>query len=473
MAVIFVGVLVAGFIVVRVDRFFKDRSVSGATERAATARVPVDVIAARPVGSAQRFVLPGQTAAWHASTIYARVNGFVGKWFSDIGDTVHKGQVLALIETPDLDAQLVAARAQLNAARAQVESRKAEAEFARTTYDRWRDSPKGVVSEQEREQKHADYDSAIAHLKSAEADVALDQARVDQYVAMAEFKQVTAPFDGVITERHIDIGNLLTAGSTSATTPLYVLTQNHPMRVFVDVPQSAAADLADNQLPVEVRSADGSGQVYTAKVSRTSDALDQRSRTLRVEVDLDNAQQKLVPGMYVTVGFGLTPRGAVEIPAAALTFRAGGAQVALVDKDDRVSFQHVTIARDDGNIVELDSGVSAGDRLALNVSSQVLEGDQVQPKLLESPGAQPTAPPASAATAPGAHPTTAPASAATRLAFCTPQRVASEPGHGQTDTSLQSERACRHPIRPSVFTVVSDVQHRASCQRCAWCCRCG
>ncbi len=383
-AVIFAGVLIVGFIVVRMDRFIKDRSVAGETQRSATARIPVDIIEARPVGAAQRFTLPGQTAAWHASTIYARVNGFVGKWFADIGDTVHKGQVLALIETPDLDAQLAAARAQLNAARAQVQSRKAEAEFAKTTYERWRDSPKGVVSEQEREQKHADYDTAIAHLKSAQADVALDQARVDQYVALAQFKQVTAPFDGVVTERHIDIGNLVTAGSTSATTPLYVMTQNNPMRVFVDVPQSAAADLTANQLPVEVRAA-GTGQVYTAKVARTSEALDQRSRALRVEVDLDNAKQTLVPGMYVTVGFGLLPKGVVEIPAAALTFRAGGEQVARVDENDRVSFQHVTIVRDDGNVVELGSGVSAGDRLALNVSSQVLEGDQVQPKLVESP----------------------------------------------------------------------------------------
>jgi len=162
------------------------------------------------------------------------------------------------------------------------------------------------------------------------------------------------------------------------------MTQNNPMRVFVDVPQSAAADLAQNQSPVEVRTSNGSGQVYTAKVTRTSDALDQRSRTLRVEVDLDNPQQSLVPGMYVNVGFALQPKGAVEIPAAALTFRAGGAQVARVDGNGRVSFQHVTIARDDGNVVELGSGVSAGDRLALNVSSQVLEGDQVQPKLVES-----------------------------------------------------------------------------------------
>lgn len=390
-ALVAAAVLVAGFIAVRVARFFADRGVSGATEQAATARVPVDVIEARAVGAAQRFVLPGQTAAWHSSTIYARVNGFVGKWHADIGDAVHQGQVLASIETPDLDAQLAAARAQLNAAEAQVLARKAEAEFSKTTYDRWRDSPKGVVSDQEREEKHADYDGAIARLKSAEADVALDRAHVAQYVALAQYKQVTAPFDGVITERHIDIGNLVTAGSTSATTPLYVMTQNDPMRVFVDVPQSAAADLTENQSPVEIRSSNGAGQVYEAKVTRTSQALDAQSRTLRVEVDIANAQQRLVPGMYVKVGFALQPKGAVEIPAAALTFRTGGAQVARVDVSGRVSFQHVTIARDDGNVVELGSGVSPGDRLALNVSSQILDGDFVQPKLIDAAAPRPQA----------------------------------------------------------------------------------
>jgi RND family efflux transporter MFP subunit len=383
-ALIAAAVLVSGFIAVRVARYFEDRGVAGATEQAATARVPVDVIEARAVGAAQRFVLPGQTAAWHSSTIYARVNGFVGKWYADIGDAVHQGQVLASIETPDLDAQLAAARAQLEAGEAQVLARKAEAEFSKTTYDRWRNSPKGVVSDQEREEKHADYDGAIARLESAEADVALDRAHVAQYVALAEYKQVTAPFDGVITERHIDIGNLVTAGSTSATTPLYVMTQNDPMRVFVDVPQSAAADLTEKQSPVEIRSSNGAGQVYEAKVTRTSQALDAQSRTLRVEVDIANAQQRLVPGMYVKVGFALQPKGAVEIPAAALTFRTGGAQVARVDLSGRVSFQHVTIARDDGNVVELGSGVSPGDRLALNVSSQILDGDFVQSKLIDA-----------------------------------------------------------------------------------------
>jgi membrane fusion protein, multidrug efflux system len=381
--VIVAALLFIAFLAVRADRYFEDRGVRVSTQQAAVAPRAVEVIEAKPVGAVQRFALPGQTAAWHASTIYARVNGFVGKWQADIGDQVHKGQVLAVIETPDLDAQLLAARAQLKAAQAQLLARKAEVEFTQSTYERWRDSPKGVVSEQEREQKRADHDGAMARLKSAEADVALDQAHVDQYTALSQFKEVTAPFDGTVTERHIDIGNLVTAGSTTATTPLYVMTQNDPMRVFVDVPQNAAAELASQHGSVEVESGNG-GKTYSATVARTAQALDTRARTMRVEVDLANSQQVFVPGMYVKVGFALEPKGAVEVPAAALTFGSGGAQVARVDRADRIAFAPVTIARDDGNVVELSSGVSPGDRLVLNVSSQILDGDLVQPKLLDA-----------------------------------------------------------------------------------------
>jgi membrane fusion protein, multidrug efflux system len=377
-AAIFAVVLIAAFIVVRVDRFFKDRAVADNAEQTSSAPHVVDIIEASAVGAVQRLSLPGQTAAWHSSIIYARVNGYVGKWFVDIGDHVHRGQVMALIETPDLDAQLAGARAELQAAEAQVLVRRAQYEFAKSTYERWRDSPHGVVSEQEREQKHADYDSAEASLKSAEADVTLDRARVNQYVALSEFKQVTAPYDGVVSQRDIDIGNLVTAGSTSATTPLYVVTQNDPMRIFVDVPQSAAADLMEGRIPVEVQVPGASGKTYTGSVTRTSQSINQQARTLRVEVDLPNAQQSLVPGMYVKVGFNLQPKGLVQVPAAALVFRSGGPQVAYVDKSNHVTFRNVTIARDDGNAVELGSGVSPGDQLVLNVSSQIGTGDLVQ-----------------------------------------------------------------------------------------------
>jgi RND family efflux transporter MFP subunit len=385
-AIIAVVVLAVAFIGVSLDRYFKARAVARDTAAASGAAPPVDVIRAQPLGTVQRLVLPGQTAAWHTSTIYARVNGYVGQWFVDIGDTVHRGQVLALIETPDLDAQLAAAKAQLQAGAAQVQVRRAEAQLSRTTFERWRDSPQGVVSEQEREEKHADYDSAVARLKAAQADEALDVAHVNQYTALAQFKQVTAPFDGVITNRDIDIGNLVTAGSTSATTSLYVMTQNDPIRIFVDVPQSAAADLVDGSTQVQILSGAGPGRDYSAKLTRTSDAINSQARTLRAEIDIPNPQHQLVPGMYLKVAFALPPKGLVQVPAAALLFRASGPQVARVGADGRLSFQNVSIARDDGGMVELASGVAPGDRLALNVSSQIGDGEHVTARELDRHG---------------------------------------------------------------------------------------
>ena len=171
------------------------------------------------------MTLPGETAAWYESTIYARVDGYVATWNVDIGDHVKKGQVLATIDTPDLDAKLAAARAKVKASRALVVARQADADFAKTTYQRWKDSPKGVVSEQERDAKKAGYDSAVANLNEAKAQVGLDQADVDRYTALTQFKQVVAPYDGTITERHIDIGNLVTDGRTN-TTPLYRMVED-------------------------------------------------------------------------------------------------------------------------------------------------------------------------------------------------------------------------------------------------------
>lgn len=390
-AIIVAIVFAIAFVLVSIDRFIKARSVARAAQEAAAAPPLVDVITAQAVGAVQRLMLPGYTAAWHASTIYARVDGYVGKWFVDIGDRVHAGQVLALIETPDLDAELAAARAQLKADQATVVVRRAETEFARTTYDRWRDSPKGVVSEQEREEKKAAYDSAVARQRSAEADVALAQAGVDKYQALSQFKKVTAPYDGVITVRDIDIGNLVTAGSTSSTTSLYVMTQNDPMRIFVDAPQSAADDLINNKAPVQVQTSAGVMRDYSGRVTRTSQALNPQARTLRVEVDIPNPKDEFVPGMYVKVGFGLPPRGLVQVPAAALVFRASGPQVARVDSSGRISFRTVTIGRDDGSVIELSSGIAPGDRLALNVSSRITDGELVRAHGVEADKAAPVA----------------------------------------------------------------------------------
>ncbi len=370
-------VLVVCFVIVAIARLMHAQTVARAGETAYSTAPPVDVVIAHPASAGQDLVLPGETAAWYESTIYARVNGYVSKWLVDIGDHVTKGQVLAIIETPELDAELQAARAQLKSSESQVSARKAEAEFSRTTNERWRDSPKGVVSEQERESKKADYESSEARLYAANAQVNLDKSKVDQYSALAEFKKVKAPFDGTITERKIDVGNLVTAGSGSTTTPMYRMAQADPLRIFVDVPQSAAGELMNSGVPAEIHATGAVGGVFSGKIARSAESINPRARTMRVEVDMPNENHKLVPGMYVNVAFGLPARGLVEVPAATLIFRAFGTQVAHVDDSGKVNFETVTIGRDNGSLVELTSGVKPGDRLVLNISSQIVAGQTV------------------------------------------------------------------------------------------------
>jgi RND family efflux transporter MFP subunit len=375
--VVGVVVLVIGLLVVSVLRIFHAHAVANAGETAYSRPPPVDVVIAKPATVGQDLVLPGETAAWYETTIYARVNGYVADWNVDIGDQVKRGQVLATIETPELDAELAAAKAQLQASQSQVGARQAEAAFSKTTNDRWRDSPKGVVSEQERESKKADYESSEARLYAAKAQVALDKSKVDQYSALTEFRQVKAPFDGTITERRIDVGNLVAAGSGPTTTPLYRMAQTDPLRIFVDVPQSASGELMNAGVPAEIRATGAVGGVFGGKIARSAESLNSQARTMRVEVDMPNAKHALVPGMYVNVAFQLPPRGLVEVPAAALIFRASGTQVAAVDSSGNIEFKTVEIARDNGSLVELSSGVQAGDRLVLNISSQIAPGQTV------------------------------------------------------------------------------------------------
>jgi RND family efflux transporter MFP subunit len=368
--------LVAVFFLVHHIKGRDQASLEAATAERADQPPPVDVVKVELAPPTQVLTLPGETRGWYTSTIYARVSGYLAKWFVDIGDHVNKDQVLATIDTPDLDAQLDAAEAQLNAEQAEVKVKEADAEFAKTTYDRWQGSPKGVVSEQEREDKKARYEGSIAQLNAARAHVELDQANVNRLTFLTKFKEVTAPFKGVITERRVDIGDLVTAGSTANTTSLFRLVQSDQIRVFADVPQSASVHL-DEGTAAEITAVGHPGRIFRGDVTRTSRSIDPRARTLRVEVDLPNNDFVLVPGMYVTVAFHLKPTTFVQVPASALLFRAGGPQVALVGKSDTVKFQDVTIARDDGSFVEIASGLSEGDRVALNISNQIADGDRV------------------------------------------------------------------------------------------------
>jgi len=370
--------LAIGFFIVQHHKAEEAAALDADAVAQADAAPSVDVVTVNYAPPTETVGYPGETRGWYQSTIYARVNGYVGQWFVDIGDRVQKGQVLATIDTPDLDAQFQAAQHQLAMSLAQVDVVKANAEFAKTTYDRWKDSPKGVVSDQERDEKKAEYESSLAQMTSAQAKVSADQANIDQLSALESYKKVTAPYDGVITSRHIDIGDLVTAGSTSSTSSLYTMAQIDEIRVFVDVPQKATAGM-EVGVPAVATATQFPDKKFLGKITRTSNAIDPVTRTLRVEVDLDNPDRLLLPGMYVQVSFNLTHQTLLRVPASALMFRSGGPQVAVVGDDGKITFRDVRIVIDNGDYVEIDSGLSANEKVALNLSNQIAEGQTVVP----------------------------------------------------------------------------------------------
>jgi len=379
-------ILLLGFLIVSIARWHSAHNLARDTSASAALMPTVDVVTVQRAPPGGTLSLPGETAAWYESTIYARVSGYVAKWYVDIGDHVKGGQTLALIDTPELDAEFAAAKAKLKVSQAQERVKQADADFAASTYERWRDSPKGVVSDQEREDKKAGNAGAAAQLEAAKAQVNLDQADVDRLSAFEQFKHVTAPYSGTITERRIDIGNLVTAGSSGDTTLLYRMAQDDPIRIFVDVPQNAAPDLMKIGVPAKILIGDASAASINGAITRTSDAIDPRARTFRAELDVPNPDGRLVPGLYVQVAFELRNNGMLQVPAAALVFGTTGPKVAAVSPDGTVSFHAVTIGRDDGDKVELSSGVAEGERLILNISNQVIAGEKVRSSSTEPAG---------------------------------------------------------------------------------------
>ena len=369
-------VLVSAFAIVQFLKGREAASLEAATAVRADRPPAVEVVKVDYAPPTHILALPGETRGWYSSMIYARVSGYLAKWVVDIGDRVKQDQILATIDTPELDAQLAAAVAQVKASEADVQVKEAEGRFAKTTYERWQTSPKGVVSDQDREDKKARYDASTAELNAARARVNLHRADVDRLSYLARFKQVTAPFDGVITERRVDIGDLVTAGSTTGTTPLFGVAQYNQIRVFADVPQHVSVDLAVGNT-AQVSASEYPDRVFDGKLSRTSQAIDPHARTMRVEVDLANDDLALVPGMYIQVRFQLKPTRFLQVPASAVLFRASGPQVAVIDGEHRVKFQDVLIARDNGKIVELASGLAEGDLVAVNISNQIAGGQEV------------------------------------------------------------------------------------------------
>lgn len=307
----------------------------------------------------QALVLPGTLQGFVQAPVAARASGYVKRWTRDIGAQVQKGDLLAEIETPEIDQQLTQARA----ARDQTA---ASLGLASSTADRWEGlRQQNVVSQQDLDERRSTAQQAKANLAAAEANV----QRLQQLIA---FKRVTAPFAGVITRRNVDVGDLI----DNSGKPLFMLSQTDPLRVYVNVPQSYAQLVKVGQ-QVVVTQSEMRGQKFTGSVARTAASIDAASRTMQVEVALPNKEGALLPGAYVQVQLPLLASQALRVPNNALLFRAAGTQMAVIDAQGRVKLRTITLGRNYGTDAEVLDGIAAGDRFVLNPPDAMADGDQV------------------------------------------------------------------------------------------------
>jgi RND family efflux transporter MFP subunit len=386
-AVLFaIGVAIAGILV----RRHQESEVAKWTNELAVPTVAT--VMAKQGVTGQQIVLPGNIEAWYEAPIYARVSGYLKAWHFDFGAHVKKGQLLAEIDAPDLDAQLAAANAKLASAEAQVKVRDAERNFAETTYTRWRESPKGVVSEQETQAKKEAFGSADARYKAAIAEANVNQSQVDQLTALEDFKRIVAPFDGVVIARNTDVGALINAGSGvgAGTGPqLFRVADVHEMRVFVQVPQEMSANIHAG-LTAEMTLPQYPDKTFKAVVSTTSEAINKTSRTLLVELHADNADGLLQPGTFAQVRFNLPDNPDIlRIPTSALIFREDGAQLALLGPGNRVELRAVTLGRNLGTQFEILKGIALTDTVINSPPDSLAQGEIVRAaKQAHSPAVQ-------------------------------------------------------------------------------------
>jgi RND family efflux transporter MFP subunit len=391
-----------------------------AIAKAAETSLPSVLVSRATTASASAdLLLPGNTEAINVASIYARANGYVRERLVDIGTVVKAGQPLAIIEAPEVDQELLQARASLeqsraaleqananldqaragvNQARANIAQAKANEEIAATTDQRWtRLVDRGVLPKQagdERRSAHlarqAESEAANAALRTAEstvnsraadlvaakANIEAQSANVRRLERVQGFERVLAPFDGVVTERKVERGDLVTAGS-GGDRNLFTVAQAKTLRIRVNVPQESAVDLHPGQR-AEILISERPGRSFVGTVARTAQALDSSSRTLLTEVQVDNSAGELLPGMYAQVKFSI-PRSVpvVVVPADALIANAQGTRVAVVDSAGRAHFRNVLVGRDMGRQVEVRSGLTGGESVIVNAPDSLVEGGAV------------------------------------------------------------------------------------------------
>ncbi|MFM0738090.1 efflux RND transporter periplasmic adaptor subunit [Paraburkholderia xenovorans] len=339
----------------------QSRSVAETTKQNATQYV--NVVNPTQTEGGGNTLLPGTLRGNVESPIYARSTGYLLHWYVDIGARVKQGQLLAELDTPEVDQELAQALAQ----RQQTSSSLA---LAKSSLDRWQQlRQRDAVSQQELDERQSTYTQGVANLAAADANV----QRLRQ---LESFKRIVAPFAGVITQRNVDVGDLIDAGSGTSRA-LFALAQSDPLRVYVQLPQAYAQNVSIGQ-QVVVTQAELPGQPFHGTITHISGAIDVPTRSLQIEVTLPNPDSKLRPGAYVQVAVPAVAHAQLMVPGNALLFRAEGPRLAVVDAKGDVQLRKIVIAQDLGQSLEIESGIEASDKIIINPSDSIADGDHVQ-----------------------------------------------------------------------------------------------
>jgi membrane fusion protein (multidrug efflux system) len=366
----------AAFAVGYVPRHRERAALEEATQSAGQAAMRVDVISPK-IGTSDRAVLlPGSVQPLMETVLYARASGFVRRWLVDMGDKVTAGQLLAEIETPELDQELDQARAQLGQAQPSLLRSKASRQLANANLQRYQQlTPVGVASQADLDQRQAQAEVDEADVSVAQATIAAQEANIRRLTQLKDFARVTAPFAGSVTQRWVEVGALVTAGNGQ---PLYRIAATDPARVFVQVPQDVAPGLRVD-VPATVHVREYPGRKFDGKVARSAGELDATTRTMNTEIRVPNADGALIAGMYAEVALTLpSPHAVFELPSTALMSDANGLRVASVDEDSKIHLLPVVVERDEGANIEISTGLTGHERIAKLASAEFIEGKPVE-----------------------------------------------------------------------------------------------
>jgi RND family efflux transporter MFP subunit len=375
LAVALVGLFLLGYLP-RLQR----KTTLAEENKATIANIPkVLVVSPHEAPIATTVELPGAVAALRDTMLFARSNGFVKSWNFDLGDPVEAGALLCEIDVPDINQQLLQSRATLEQSRANIQLLQANLELAKVSLGRQKSLGPTLTPQQDIDAAQAAFDSAKANLAVGQAQSKANSADVIRLQDLVAFGRITAPFSGIITQRYIEVGNLVNSGSGTTNQPLFHLMQIDPILILVDVPQTSAPSIAIGQAATITRRDSRTG-VVNGKVVHIANALDPSTRTMRIQISADNHDHRLLPGMYVQTEIKVpATKPLISIGASALLLSGNGTRVAIVTPDHKISFRTIDIDEDNGATLLISSGLSTNDLVVSNPAGRIVEGMQVEP----------------------------------------------------------------------------------------------